>query len=175
MALVLVSTPPGAANANSYASVAEATTFFEGHLYGSAWTDADAATQAAALVMATRTLDTLVEWSGAVVTSTQALQWPRSGMYYRNRVYPIPNTEVPADLKNAVAEFARQLIVGDRTADNDVEANKLRSLKAGPVELEFDAGVVAKVVPDSVWAMLPEHWGYIRSRSGAGHRELVRA
>jgi len=173
MALTLIATS-GASNANSYATQAEADAFFEAHLYASDWTASTS--KDAALVMATRTLDAMVDWSGYIASDTQALQWPRSGMYYRDGLYSIPVNVIPTDLKNAVAEFARALIVEDRTAENDIEANKLRSLKAGPVELSFDPGVSARVIPDSVLALLPASWFMLRSlRGGTGNREVVRA
>jgi len=63
MALVLNATP-GAADANSYATVADADAYHEGHLYASAWTSASNTTKEQALVMATRWLDAQVRWAG---------------------------------------------------------------------------------------------------------------
>jgi hypothetical protein len=153
--------------------VAEAGDYHLGHLYASAWTGASAATKDAALVMATRLLDTLVEWDGWVVTETQALLWPRSGMLYRNG-YSVPSNVVPIDLKRATSELARLLIVADLTAESDVENQKLKALTAGPVRLEFGDGVTVKRIPDSVWALLPPGWGLVRSRDN-GMRATVRA
>ena len=67
----------GLANANSYASVPDCDAYHAGHLYGDAWDDADDVHQAAALVMATRLLDTEFAFGGVRTLSGQALQWPR--------------------------------------------------------------------------------------------------
>ena len=52
----------GKSDANSYASVADADAYHEGHLYASAWTGATTADKEKALVMATR-LRTATRWS----------------------------------------------------------------------------------------------------------------
>ncbi len=66
----------GKADANSYASVADCDAYHEGHLYAEGWTEAGGA-QAAALVMATRLLDTEFSFGGVRTLAGQALQWPR--------------------------------------------------------------------------------------------------
>jgi hypothetical protein len=70
----------------------------------------------------------------------------------------IPSGEVPQALKDATAEFARQLMVTDRTADNDVEAQGISSLSAGPVSLAFKDTIYPKVVPDAVMNLLVPTW-----------------
>ena len=78
MALTLVKEDgTGKANANSYADVAGADSYFEGHLYATAWTAATSTQKAAALVMATRLIDAEFQFNGYKLLSTQALQWPR--------------------------------------------------------------------------------------------------
>jgi hypothetical protein len=67
----------GKADANSYASVADCEAYHAGHLYASAWTGALESQQAAALVMATRLLDTEFAFGGVRTLPGQALQWPR--------------------------------------------------------------------------------------------------
>ena len=80
MALVVVKEDgSGRADANSYAAVAEADAFFEGHLYASAWTGATAGNKSAALVMATRLIDSQFQFNGSRTNEGQALQWPRAG------------------------------------------------------------------------------------------------
>src|SRR5712691_5596582 len=98
----LVATP-GAANANSYATVLEAAAYFADRLpLVPPWSAV--ADQTAALLMATRVLDLMAvarrtlriskggtryfytsrAWTGAPATTTQALAWPRTGMYDLN-------------------------------------------------------------------------------------------
>lgn len=168
---------PGAANANSYATIAEATTYHGGRLNADAWTDADDATRESALIMAATFLDAMPQaWTGqAADPAVQALSWPRVGMKNRHG-YAIDSTVIPQTLKNAQAEFARQLIEADRLADNDVANQGITSLKAGPVSLSFKEKDTATkesemvpanptanaagsaMVPDSVKVMLVPSW-----------------
>ena len=78
MPLTLIKeTGDGLVDANSYAAVVDGSAYHDGHLYAAAWAGATADAQAAALVMATRLIDTLFQFKGFRRLSTQALQWPR--------------------------------------------------------------------------------------------------
>ena len=75
MALTLIKEDgTGKADANSYASVADAEAYHEGHLYATAWTGATAEQKAAALVMATRLIDAQFQFNGVRTNEGQALQ-----------------------------------------------------------------------------------------------------
>jgi hypothetical protein len=167
MAIIIDSTP-GSPTANSYASLSEADAYHTAHLYGSVWDAAATDTKNRALVSATRLLDEHIEWDGQVFVQMQALLWPRAGMYYENNWY-IPGDVVPQKLKDAVAEFARLLIVADRTAENDIEAQGITHIGAGPVDLTFNGRTKAKVIPDSVYFMV-RTWGEARARVPASVR-----
>jgi hypothetical protein len=177
MATPILDATPAGVTANAYATVAEADAYHDARLHRDDWeaTGADVATKTVALIMATRLLDAMYCWeSWATNPQTQALQWPRVAMLARNQLSYIPNDVIPAELKNATAEYARQLIAADRSADSDIETQKIKSLTAGPVSLTFGDGVVARPVPDAVVSLLPSWWGYVRGRVSAT-RELVRA
>lgn len=166
---------PGGAAANSYCTVAEADAYHDSRLSVTDWTNATTPTKTVALIMATRLLDSMYEWdSWSTHPLTQALQWPRVSILARNRLSYVGNDAIPPELKNATSEFARQLIVADRSLDSDVETQGLLSLRAGPVSLQFKSGVYAKVVPDAVFNLLPPWWGHIQGRVTAT-RELLRA
>ena len=118
----------GKANANSYAAVADGDAYFEGHLYASPWTTASEASKMAALVMATRLVDSQFQFCGFRAHSDQALQWPRTecldpdrGLVTVSPLAPIlsnfvPYDSVPRAVVQATCEMARELIVTDRTA-----------------------------------------------------------
>jgi hypothetical protein len=180
---------PGAEDANSYATVQEANAYHDSRLHSEDWTAADVGTKTVALIMATRLIDSLYDWTGDIASGQQALLWPRVGMSRRTGsgrsgwnpgagwyggAYPIASDVIPPELKNATAEFARQLIGEDRSADSDIETQGLKSLRAGPVSLEFKGDVAPKVVPDAVYHLIPEDWGVARGRAAATQR-LVRA
>jgi hypothetical protein len=129
MALTLVKEDgTGKSNANSYADVVDGDAYFEAHLYASAWTAATAATKAAALVMATRLVDSQYQFHGYRAHDTQALQWPRERCPDSDRnlvtstpLSPVltnfvPSTAVPQGIASAVCEMARELLIVDRTA-----------------------------------------------------------
>ena len=129
MALTLVKEDgTGKSNANSYADVTDGDSYFEGHLYASAWTAATSGTKAAALVMATRLVDSQFQFNGFRANETQALQWPRErcpdpdrNMVTSSLQSPllssfVPNDEVPKPVAAAVCEMARELLIVDRTA-----------------------------------------------------------
>ena len=164
----------GAANANSYVTLDEAEAYWQTRIFPDMWDDSE--DQEAACIMATRVLDSMAvphrklikmgdawyymtdpQWTGAVATSTQALAWPRTGMVDRlGRA--ILDTVLPQELKDAVSELAGQLSKADRTLDNDVITQGIKSIKAGSVALEFNEYIGTYVIPDMVWNLMPDSW-----------------
>jgi hypothetical protein len=129
MALTLIKEDgAGRADANSYADVAGGDAYHDGHLYASAWTGATADKKAAALVMATRLIDSQFQFNGSRTSTSQALQWPRAecpdpdkGLVTLSALLPILSNfvdydTVPATVVQATCEMARELLVVDRTA-----------------------------------------------------------
>jgi hypothetical protein len=97
-------------------------------------------------------------WTGAVTTSTQALAWPRTGMYDRFGREIVDNA-IPVDLKDATSELAGQLgSLADRTLDNDVVVQGITRIKAGSVELEFKEMIESQILPDAVLSLLVPSW-----------------
>ncbi len=156
-------TTPGAAGADSYASVAEMDAYHDNHLYASAWTAMTSGEKVAGGVMATRLLDAMPRaWTGTAVDSTQALGWPRKSMQTRNG-FAIAVTMIPSELKNAEAELARQLKEENLLETDTVIAKGIKSLKAGPVALTFKetmerSDALLAMIPDAVIAMLVPSW-----------------
>lgn len=72
---------------------------------------------------------------------------------------------IPQDLKDAESEFAGQLLGGDRSLDNSVIVQGLKSIKAGSVALGFKDEIIPQVVPDAVLNIMPQTWltdeGYV--------------
>lgn len=175
MALVTTS---GAADANSYATAADLAAYVLTRPFVPAWyaTGTDA-TKEAALRMAARLLDSLFDWTGSAVDATQALTWPRNGMFTRNG-FAIETTTIPTALKEAQCEFALMLAAGDRLADNDALKQGITSVKAGSVAVTFkdtdessseavdnrirlleqDMQWASNTVPDAVRQLLVPSW-----------------
>jgi hypothetical protein len=160
---------PGATNANSYCTMAEADAYHEAHLYASTWDDAEDDNKIAALIWATRLLDEQVDWKGYITSMTQALRWPRSSVPDRDGRFYFDPTTIPTFLKNATAELARHLLTGDRTAERGFG---IQSVVADTVEVVFDKHDVKPVLPPSVSAIV-EPYGIVNG-PGSGTAKLVR-
>lgn len=155
--MALIATP-GAADANSYVTLAEYNAYLLARLHvPAAASGATDAQKEAALIMATRTLDAMQCFTGAAATSTQALKWPRTGMVNKNG-FPIADNVIPQELKDATSELAMQLAVSDITLDNDAAIQGLTKVKAGPVELGFKDSIDVRGLPSAVTNLLPSSW-----------------
>lgn len=98
------------ATANSYVSLAQASTYFEDRLDTDLWDTAEGdGTAAPALIMATRILEH-ESYQGCRTTSTQALAWPRSGVAYEDRWGWWPSDAIPACVQQAQCELALALL-----------------------------------------------------------------
>jgi hypothetical protein len=126
----------GGANSNTYATLAEADDYNSARTFSTVWSETDLDVQEASLIEAARLLDAVFRWTGSATDSIQARSWPRNGMFTRNN-YPIPNNVIPQELKDAQAEYARQLVVGDLTVSLDQDSEGLAAVKAGPIEIKF--------------------------------------
>ncbi|MBI5386764.1 MAG: hypothetical protein HZA90_19000 [Verrucomicrobia bacterium] len=123
MALTLIKEDgTGKADANSYASVADGDAYFEGHLYATQWTAANADNKAKALVFATRLIDAERQFNGVKTTAVQALQWPRSNCPNPDAAAEsgaaaavLVDDQVPPAVVKATCELAKELLLQDRT------------------------------------------------------------
>ena len=163
MAVTVVATP-GAADANSFATVAEITAYYEARVpieVADEWVEATPNEKAAAAVMATLWITSLIEWTGYPTSTTQSLPWPRTGMLKRSELEYVPDTEVPQEVKNLQAELARVLLGTDRLSENDIQANAITYLRAGPVTLKFSDTKSASglgVIPEPFFNLLVPSW-----------------
>jgi len=153
----------GGASADSYCSEAEADAYYgsDAHLWSSVWTAATTPQKEAALKTATRLLDDLVDWKGAKLASTQALRWPREGVYDRDGNL-LATDAIPTFLIRATAEFSRFLLSSDRTAESDTLG--ISALKVGPVALDFDKRDRQQIIPDIIKKMV-EKYGALNQRN----------
>jgi len=159
----------GGATTNSYVTLAEAITYFSNRAHASEWEAEE--NQANVLITASSVLDWYVTWKGVQATETQAMGWPRSGVY--NKVGTLYAEDViPQEIKTAVFEYALASLSSDRTADGDLAG--LSELKAGSLSLKTDDGIyntLPGTIPDKVWKIL----GHLTTRSGIGVVRLIRA
>jgi len=128
MALVLIKEDgTRVAGANSYATAADGDSYFDGHLYATAWTAATLGKKEAALVFATRLIDSQYQFFGWRVADGQSLQWPRERcpdpdkgtsavlVLALNNGNFVEANVVPKAVVQATCEMARELLILDRT------------------------------------------------------------
>jgi len=150
-------------DANAYCTLEEAVAYVDSHIASAKWDAASADERRRAIVTATALLDSTFEWTGEPTTYEQKLMWPRTGCVSRTG-NDLPDDTIPGSVKDATAELARQLLVSDRTADNEAEAAGLTSLSAAGISLNFQSGATSKPIPDAVTRML-SHLGTVAGSS----------
>ena len=143
MPLVFDSTPGGSA-ANSYASVSEASTYFDARRNADAWAGASNADRELALCAAAQRLEQL-DFKGAREASTQRLKWPRSGVCVDG--VDVAGT-VPDVVKFAQCELALELLnagTTDPLAETGLEA--FAALSLGAIDLRVAPRVAGALSP----------------------------
>jgi hypothetical protein len=126
---------PGSASANSYADVAYFDAYAGVRMPALSEPGATAAKENV-LIAAAMVLDACFQWTGTAVDAVQAMTWPRNSMLTRNN-FPILNTVIPAELKNAQCEQALQMFASDLMASNAAAQAGVSMVKAGSVEVAF--------------------------------------
>jgi hypothetical protein len=122
----------GGTAANSYVTVAEADTYFDGRLYATAWTeDATEDDKIKALITATDRLDR-EDYYGYRWEEDQRLKWPRSGVATDDGV-EIAFDEIPRQLKDATCELALALLGTDLLSESGLGG--FDELEVGPLKL----------------------------------------
>ncbi len=155
---VTLSATAGAADANSYLTVAEADAYFYARLRMTDWNTATADDKARALIMACRHIEEQVVWdqsmAGYRAATTQALAWPRTSAYTRECDTTFDTGTVPSVIKYAQAEQALFELASDRTTDPS--SRGIKSVHAGSVAVEFDGfdSATQHVLADGVWDAL---------------------
>lgn len=129
------------AGANSYASVAQATTYLTARNRAAAWTAKTTAEQEAALVQATDYLTQQYRgrWKGLRYSESQSLDWPRAEVTVPG--YPVGWSigvdEVPGEVNAATILLAERAIAGVLLPDTAPGA-AVRRQKVGSLEVEYD-------------------------------------
>lgn len=165
----------GGATSNSYATAAQADAYHEAHVSGATWAAATDDQKCRALVQATRHLDAYVEWDGYASSTTQALAWPRTGLYDPNTQAALSSAALPDELIWATAEQARWLLTSDRAAESTAETQGVTRIAAGSVELEFapTSGTRLSVLAPAAFQFIAQ-WGTQRQKGRGGPVALER-
>lgn len=127
----------GLSTAESYISVADTTTYNDAHNAVAAWTSAGDPARERALRLATQYLEAEYNqrWLGERLEETQALAWPRTGVYLDGVL--VEDGTMPRALLDATAELALRAISGELLGDiaepGSVDYDRV---KVGPIEVE---------------------------------------
>lgn len=139
---LIVEDGTGKSDAESYATVVEASTYHNARNQGDAWDLVD--DQEAALRLATAYMEQAyrLRWKSFRVTATQALCWPRAWVQTPDAPYGygsfaayIPNNVVPTEVKQACMELALKSASGALAPDLE---RATVAEKIGPIEVQYD-------------------------------------
>jgi hypothetical protein len=138
MPTLIVETGAGLPDSNSYATLAEADAYFLNHpYYADNWSDLGIPDRERYLVSATFQLDAYITWDGYIASTSQALDWPRTGVVdEEGRI--VASDVVPKQVKVATYEMAVFSSQGDPYAPSSSAG--LDRLKIDVIELEFTSG-----------------------------------
>lgn len=148
---------PGGSTSNSFVAVSYADDYFTAHLESSFWVGITTSQKQAALVMATRRINSET-FGGIRNTNTQSLSWPRQYIV----AYDVPNksyinsTTIPEQLNQATCEMALHYIkqVAGEFSLDDRDLETLTSYKLGPMDFGIKSGYKADSMPQKVQNLL---------------------
>lgn len=123
----------GHVSADSYVSLEFANAFFVNSVANTSWPTSDPLKEAA-LVEATRVLDSQFDWYGDIATPTQALRWPRINAFDMDS-RAIASDVVPKLLKEAVCNLAYFLL---QNGGLNQTQSDLKAIKVGPIDMKFN-------------------------------------
>lgn len=124
----------------AYANVATADAAAAFRIDGDAWIDLDDEDKLKHLILASRDLDT-VDFIGSRASTTQVLEWPRTGTDYSGNAWP----QRLVDATIALAADNAKRVAADATADLlTATTSDIKVEQVGPIRTEFfDRGAAA--------------------------------
>jgi len=146
MAIAIVATAK-ATNANSYVTLAEAETYFEGRLAVTNWDAETDDNKNRALRMATDELDKY-EYQGIRTTQAQRLQWPRYEATDHDG-WNYDQDTVPRPIKEATYELALMLTDGTYNVEPN-QLDQFERVKVGSLDITPRGSYQAAPLPDTI-------------------------
>jgi hypothetical protein len=150
----------GKTDAETYISVADASTYFTARGNAAWGALASDAIREAALRKATEymTGQYRTRWQGARYTEDQALDWPRQGVVRDS--WAVGYDEVPVEVQRACAELALKASSADLLADQE---QAVVSEQVGPISVTYDKNSPQRKRYPAIEAMLAP---YLKSGGG---------
>ena len=160
----------GLANADSYCSQAEATTYHAA-MGNAAWAllSSDAKDQCIRRATSYMVGAYRLRWAGTRMLAAQALDWPRSLVPRRDTplLQYYDNASVPTEVKNACASLALRASTVTLLADQSQRAS---SVTVGPISKTYAEGSKVATTYSEVDSMLRPFL-----KAGSGQIQMVRA
>ncbi|MFP4153955.1 MAG: DnaT-like ssDNA-binding protein [Alkalispirochaeta sp.] len=142
----------GLPDADSYSSLADADAY---HVVvgNTAWADAASDAREAALVAATRWIESKyrTRWIGFKATQDQGLSWPRWDAVDPDG-YELAG--VPRRVAHATAEVALLVITGEELSPPQERGGRVKREKVGPIETEYAEGAPAGTAYPAISGLL---------------------
>lgn len=161
---IVVEDGTGLSTAESYASVADANTYFAKRL-NAAWDELDDIDdKEPALIKATDFMERVYgqKWIGTRTSETQALSFPREGVKRVGGWNYYDNDEIPREVKVACMELALKVssepLAADLTADDFIEA-----VTIGPISINYKESSPAVKIYREINDLLAPLFGGIAS------------
>jgi len=128
-------TGSGVTGANTYATLGTVSAYCTNHGV-TTWASLASEAQKAAILRAMNYMESR-NWKGWKDNQYNSLEWPRAGVVDRNN-YGIPSTDIPEQVKDALAEAAHREGDNANTMQKDLaRGGKTKFEKIGPLETEY--------------------------------------
>lgn len=160
---------PGDPSANSYVSLAFSDDHMRQSIGRSDWLSADEEVRKAALIEATRTIDSIFTWFSRPTNQSQALDWPQE-LQYDKFGRRISDTEIPKSLKEVTCDLAYSIFNYGKTTK---VASNVDMVKVGPITLDLDPASKERFFEGVDLNSLLTFGNYYIKRSGAAHTVKV--
>jgi len=167
MAVTLDATVGGSVS-NSYVTLLRANTLMEQLPHADEWFEDLAINKTQLLVHASRLIDRGLVFQGEKVSSSQALEWPRTGVTHPLTGAAISPTSIPEFVEWATVEWAFDLYL---TPDPDRGMNAAFDILRTPSYHAEFRGSARKVLPQAVAELLLPYG----SRTSSSMVRLIRA
>lgn len=160
---------PGDPSANSYVSLAFSDTHMEGSVGREDWLLANVEVRQAALIEATRKIDSIFDWHSISTDENQALDWPQAYQWdkFGRR---IPDNVIPVELKRVTADLAYAIF---KYGNTNEPSSKVDSVKVGPITLNLDPSSSERFFETVNFASLNIFGDYHIKRTGAAYNVKV--
>lgn len=118
---------------NSYVTLAEAYTYFDGRLNSTAWDVAEDPIRTQALITATIFIDNM-SWKGNSLSPDQPLAFPQEGEYFDPKLgLNVPLSPVPKRIEQGVMELALHFLTNPDVAKH---TGGVTNIQVGNIKLE---------------------------------------